>query len=90
MNCQIKMNTMNGLLGVSGSGKSTLLKAFLSKVPDKLPDKFSGQIFLANSSLQMNEKLKPKPLYLAFVGQQDLFHESEFLLKGLKKHYLND
>ena len=79
MSCQIKMNTMNLMLGVSGSGKSTLLKAFTSKT-GTLPSNFHGQLFLPKRHFENLETSKLKRIYLAYVSQKDAFHESKWFL----------
>lgn len=76
MSCQIKLNTMNMLLGVSGSGKSTLLKAFSNKT-GTLPPDYHGELLMPKSFFEDQETTKPRPVYLVYISQKDFFHESK-------------
>ena len=78
LNCNIKTNSIYGLIGANGAGKSTLLR-----IINDVYRKDSGSIEIDGKEVENNEEIKQK---LVFIPD-DLYFFPSYTLKDMAKFY---
>lgn len=78
LNCNIKTNSIYGLIGANGAGKSTLLR-----IINDVYKRDSGKIEIDGVEVEDNEEIKQK---LAFIPD-DLYFFAGYTLKDMAKFY---
>ena len=78
LNCNIKTNSIYGLIGANGAGKSTLLRIMTDVIR-----KDSGSVLIDDQEVENNENLKQK---LAFLPDE-LYFFSNYTMLDMAKFY---